>query len=94
MPTIATPQNRMPYDAPNDDARPRDSRAGRSHSLLVRARVGIQRGELTEELEKAFCLARAPRGERLDQGVCWSASVSQVSRIVVRCGLLDQVCML
>ena len=50
MPTIATPQNRMPYDAVNDDARPRDSRAGRSHSLLVRARVGMQRGELTRAL--------------------------------------------
>jgi hypothetical protein len=50
MPTIANPQNRLPYDAPTDDGRPRDSRAGRSHSLLVRARVGIHRGELTRAL--------------------------------------------
>ena len=50
MPTIATPQNRLPYDAPTDDARPRDSRAGRSHSLLVRTRVGIHRGDLTRAL--------------------------------------------
>src|ERR1039458_66150 len=50
MPTFANPQNRLPYDAPTGDARPRDSRAGRSDSLLVRARVGIQRGELTRAL--------------------------------------------
>src|ERR1035437_7988114 len=50
MPTIANPQNRLPYDAPTDDGRPRDSRAGRSHSLLVRARVGIHRGDLTRAL--------------------------------------------
>ena len=50
MPTIATPQNRLPYDAPTDDARPRDSRVSRSHSLFVRARVGIQRSELTRAL--------------------------------------------
>jgi hypothetical protein len=40
----------MPYDAPIDDAGSRDSRAGRSHSLLVRTRVAIQRGELTRAL--------------------------------------------
>jgi hypothetical protein len=50
MPTIANPQNRLPYDAPTDDARRRDSRAGGLHSLLVRARVGIQRGELSRAL--------------------------------------------
>jgi len=50
MPTIANPQNRRPYDAPTDDGRPRDARAGRSGSLLVRARAGIQRGELTRTL--------------------------------------------
>lgn len=50
MPTFANPQNRLPYDAPSDDGRPRGARAGRSHSLLVRTRVGIQRDELTRAL--------------------------------------------
>lgn len=50
MPTIANPQNRVPYDAPTDDGRPRGARAGRRGSLLVRARGGIQRGELTRAL--------------------------------------------
>jgi hypothetical protein len=50
MPTFANPQNRLPYDAPTDDGRPRGARAGRSHSLLVRTRVGIQRDELTRAL--------------------------------------------
>jgi hypothetical protein len=50
MPTIATPHTRSPYDAPIDDAHPRDSRTGRSHSLLLRTRVGIQHGDLTRAL--------------------------------------------
>jgi hypothetical protein len=50
MPTIATPQNRVPYDAPTDDARQREPRPGRSHSLLLRTRVAIQRGDLTRAL--------------------------------------------
>jgi hypothetical protein len=50
MPTFANPQNRLPYDAPTDDAHPRDARDGRSHSLLLRARVGLHHGELTRAL--------------------------------------------
>jgi hypothetical protein len=75
MPTIATPQNRVPYDAPTDDAHPRGARAGRSGSLLVRARVGTQRGELTRALAEG-----ADPGSRPELALCAARLTGKRSR--------------